>query len=122
MIIWTIRKSRYVFHREQYRNKRCKTSSHPGQQKQQNPPHASNIAERRGGIISATDAALQNGINLKTAIKETGSNIGLRRFMTYFVSIKSRFLQNSFQEALKCRNENFGKIRQSLLLSVCAAF
>ncbi|CAI5671355.1 unnamed protein product [Oreochromis niloticus] len=86
----------------------------PGQQK---PPHASNNAKRSGGMTSVLDVAQQNGLSLKTAIKETGSSIDRKEVYDLLCQqyprlkqwMESRFPKTSFQKALKCRKENFGK-------------
>ncbi|KAL4008419.1 hypothetical protein ACER0C_002271 [Sarotherodon galilaeus] len=89
----------------------------PGQQK---PPHASNNAKRSGGMTSVLDVARQNGLSLKTAIKETGSSVDRKEVYDLLCRqyphlkrwMESRFPKNSFQEALKYRKESFGKSRQ----------
>ncbi|KAL4009202.1 hypothetical protein ACER0C_003054 [Sarotherodon galilaeus] len=90
----------------------------PGQQK---PPQASNNAKRSGGMTSVLDVARQNGLSLKTSIKETGSSIDYKEVYGLLCQqyprlkrwMESRFPKNSFQEALKYRKECFGKSRQS---------
>ncbi|KAL4006166.1 anoctamin-9 [Sarotherodon galilaeus] len=90
----------------------------PGQQK---PPQASNNAKRSSGMTSVLDVARQNGLSLKTSIKETGSSIDRKEVYGLLCQqyprlkrwMESRFPKNSFQEALKYRKECFGKSRQS---------
>ncbi|XP_014186793.2 serine protease FAM111A [Haplochromis burtoni] len=92
-----------------------------GQQKLQNPPHASNNAERTRETRSVLAVAQQKVISIKTAAKETNSSIDpkevykllRKQFPRLKQWMESRFPGNSFQEALKLRKENFGKIQQS---------
>ncbi|XP_039461011.1 serine protease FAM111A-like [Oreochromis aureus] len=93
----------------------------PGQQKLQNPPHASNNAQRTRETRSVLGVAQQKGISIKTAAKETNSSIDpkevykllRKQFPRLKQWMESRFPDNSFQETLKLRKENFGKIQQS---------
>lgn len=93
----------------------------PGQQKLQNPPHASNNAQRTRETRSVLTQAQQKGISIKTAAKETGCSIDpkevykllRKQFPRLKQWMESRFPDNSFQKTLKLRKENFGKIQQS---------
>ncbi|XP_006810911.1 protein FAM111A-like, partial [Neolamprologus brichardi] len=93
----------------------------PGQQKQQVLPHASTNAERTKETGSVLAVAHQKGISLKTAEKETSSDVDIntiyKQLREQFPNLKQvmerRFPGETFQEELNLRKENFGKIQQS---------
>ncbi|XP_035770626.1 protein FAM111A-like [Neolamprologus brichardi] len=102
-------------------NTKTNQQAMPGQQKQQVLPHASTNAERTKETGSVLAVAHQKGISLKTAEKETSSDVDIntiyKQLREQFPNLKQvmerRFPGETFQEELNLRKENFGKIQQS---------
>ncbi|XP_026225268.1 protein FAM111A-like [Anabas testudineus] len=81
---------------------------------------AANRSEHRPGTKAILDAAQQSGISLKTVVEKSSSDkteeiyeILRQQFPELKELMESRFTENSYQEELKLRKENFGKIQQS---------
>ncbi|XP_026225271.1 protein FAM111A-like isoform X2 [Anabas testudineus] len=81
---------------------------------------AANRSEHKPGTKAILDAAQQTGISVKRVVEKSSSDeteeiyeLLRQQFPELKEIMESRFTENSYQEELKLRTENFGKIQQS---------
>ncbi|XP_018559718.1 serine protease FAM111A [Lates calcarifer] len=91
-----------------------------GDEKQQENSGASNNLQQEREMRRISDVAKQSGVSVKTALEKSGSSntkkiyeLLRQQFPDLKKWMEERFTGDSYQEELKLRKENFGKIQQS---------